>query len=86
MSETNSPDLKRLHPLIQSAVRAIPVSDRYVVALSGGLDSMALLIFALPYLLKSYKPTIQIIHVHHGLSQFADEWAEHCLSVSRAMD
>jgi tRNA(Ile)-lysidine synthase len=90
MSETSlsdicSPDLDQLHPLIQSAVRAIPVSDRYFIALSGGLDSMALLALALPYLLKSYKPTIQIIHVHHGLSDFAGEWAEHCQSVSEAM-
>jgi len=85
MSEIDSLDLVKLHPSIQSAVRAIPVSDRYFVALSGGLDSMALLTFALPYLLKSYKPTIQIIHVHHGLSQYADEWAEHCQSVSNAM-
>jgi len=81
----NLPDLDQLHPSIQSAVRAIPVSDRYFVALSGGLDSMALLVFALPYLLKSHKPTIQIIHVHHGLSQFADEWAKHCQSVSEGM-
>ena len=85
MPEINSANLEQLHPSIQSAVRAIPVSDRYFIALSGGLDSMALLAFALPYLLKFYKPTIQIIHVHHGLSQFADEWAEHCHSVSDAM-
>jgi len=86
LSEISSLDLDRLHPSIQSAVRAIPVSDHYFVALSGGLDSMALLTFALPYLLKSYQPTIQIIHVHHGLSQFADKWAEHCQSVSDAMN
>jgi len=82
LSEISSSDLNLLHPSIQSAVRAIPVSDRYFVALSGGLDSMALLAFALPYLLKTYKPTIQIVHVHHGLSQFANEWAEHCQSAS----
>ena len=89
MSETNSPesllDFEALHPSIQRAVRAIPVSDHYFVALSGGLDSMALLTFALPYLLKSYQPTIQIIHVHHGLSDYADEWAAHCQSVSDEM-
>jgi tRNA(Ile)-lysidine synthase len=85
MSETKLPSFEQLHPSIQSAVRAIPVSERYIVALSGGLDSMALLAFVLPYLIKSYKPIIQILHVHHGLSQFADEWAEHCLSVSDEM-
>jgi tRNA(Ile)-lysidine synthase len=85
MSETKIPDFEQLHPSMQSAVRAIPVSDRYIVALSGGLDSMALLAFALPYLIKLYKPNIKIIHVHHGLSLFADDWAEHCLSVSKAM-
>jgi tRNA(Ile)-lysidine synthase len=84
-SEISVQTLEQLHPSIQRAVRAIPASDRYLFALSGGLDSMALLTFALPYLRQSYQPTIQIIHVHHGLSAYADEWAAHCQAVSDAL-
>ncbi len=86
MLKINSPELDLFHPLIQSAVRAIPESDHYLIALSGGLDSMALLKFALPYLLKFQKTKIQVIHIHHGLSPYADDWAIHCQSVCRDLN
>lgn len=85
MLETNSLDISQLPLSIQSAVGAIPKSDRYFVALSGGLDSMALLTLALPFLVKKYQATIDVIHVHHGLSPYADDWAAHCLTVSQAL-
>ena len=81
MLKTDSPKLDQLHPIIQSAVRAIPESKHYLIALSGGLDSMALLQFAVPYLLQTKNPKIQVVHIHHGLSANADDWAKHCLSV-----
>ena len=84
MLKTKVPELAQLHPSIQCAVQEIPVSDRYVVALSGGLDSISLFSCALPHLLKIYRPVIQILHVHHGLSPLADDWAKHCLAVSEA--
>jgi tRNA(Ile)-lysidine synthase len=50
-------------------------AGRYLVALSGGLDSMCLL----DALLKS-EPAFEVvaIHVHHGLSPNADAWSQHC--------
>jgi len=65
---------------IQKAVRGIPEADCYFIALSGGLDSMALLSFVYPYLSAKSK-RVEVIHVHHGLSRNADNWAEHCRRV-----
>ena len=62
---------------IQEAIHFIPVSDRYVIALSGGLDSIALAYFCIPHL-KKYTSNIQIVHVNHGLSPNARMWAGFC--------
>lgn len=75
MSEKNnrfSPDTLR-HYLPQDKS-----SGRYLVAFSGGLDSMCLL----DALLKS-EPVFEVvaIHVHHGLSPNADTWSQHCAAV-----
>lgn len=75
MSEKNNrfgPDTLR-HYLPQDKV-----SGRYLVAFSGGLDSMCLL----DALLKS-EPAFEVIaiHVHHGLSPNADAWSQHCAAV-----
>lgn len=52
--------------------------DHLLVALSGGLDSTALLHACCQYRLKH--PTIRLTatHIHHGLSHNADDWAQHC--------
>ncbi|QLK62311.1 tRNA lysidine(34) synthetase TilS [Enterobacteriaceae bacterium Kacie_13] len=49
------------------------------VAFSGGLDSTVLLA-GLVELRDTLRPEIQLraLHVHHGLSQFADSWVAHC--------
>ena len=52
----------------------------FLIALSGGLDSTVLLsLFAKlcqkqPHL----QPSVRAIHIHHGLSQNADNWVKHC--------
>ncbi|MDO8331785.1 MAG: tRNA lysidine(34) synthetase TilS [Fluviicoccus sp.] len=52
-----------------------PGVRRLVVACSGGLDSMALLdVVAAKAHLNRY--SLHVVHVHHGLSRFADDWAE----------
>lgn len=71
--------ISALDPKVQSAIREIPISDRYFVALSGGMDSVALLYFCLPFL-KLHTTTIEVIHIHHGLSANAQAWAEFCSS------
>ncbi|RJT38640.1 tRNA lysidine(34) synthetase TilS [Rahnella woolbedingensis] len=49
------------------------------VAFSGGLDSSVLLA-GLAELRDTTLPEIELraLHIHHGLSQFADDWVEHC--------
>jgi tRNA(Ile)-lysidine synthase len=50
------------------------------VAYSGGIDSHVLL-HALSGLQKEYQFLLNAVHVHHGLSAKADEWATHCRAV-----
>lgn len=56
---------------------SIQQPDIFVVALSGGLDSTALL-----HLMANYasKKTIAV-HVNHGLSPNADQWQHHCAAI-----
>src|SRR3569623_424861 len=50
---------------------------RLTLALSGGLDSVALL-HALLALRDSHPSALRAVHVHHGLSPHADDWADFC--------
>ena len=49
---------------------------KIVLALSGGLDSMVLLhLLAMSSIPNSL---ISTVHVHHGLSELADDWVDFC--------
>ncbi len=50
----------------------------FVVALSGGLDSMVLLDLSWQLLVNHPRHRLSAIHVHHGLSEHADAWEQHC--------
>lgn len=50
---------------------------RLTLALSGGLDSVALL-HALLALRDPHPFELRAVHVHHGLSPHADDWADFC--------
>lgn len=50
---------------------------RLIVAFSGGVDSRVLLELAAQYA-KSHHIECCAVHVHHGLSNNADHWAEQC--------
>jgi tRNA(Ile)-lysidine synthase len=55
------------------------------IAFSGGLDSTVLL-HLLAHLAKTQSlPTLNAIHVHHGLQAAADAWPEHCRAVCAAL-
>lgn len=56
---------------------------RVVVGLSGGLDSVVLL-YALTQLRDAMGFELSAVHVHHGLSPNADDWAVFCESLCDA--
>ncbi|WP_066016132.1 tRNA lysidine(34) synthetase TilS [Endozoicomonas atrinae] len=51
------------------------------VAFSGGVDSTVLLHLLICLRDKGDISDVSAVHVHHGLSCYADQWAEHCQSV-----
>lgn len=64
----------------EQAVRAAAgegAAPRIAVALSGGLDSSALLHLAHAYA-QQHELTLHAFHIHHGLSPNADAWLAHC--------
>nr|WP_315251654.1 tRNA lysidine(34) synthetase TilS [uncultured Duganella sp.] len=64
----------------EQAVRAAAgegAAPRIAVALSGGLDSSALLHLAHAYA-QQHELTVCAFHIHHGLSPNADAWVAHC--------
>lgn len=67
--------------IIQKALQSIPVASHYYVALSGGLDSSLLLQLSNRYLRESRLASVIAIHVHHGISQYADQWQSHCEAI-----
>lgn len=66
---------------IEAALREYPADKTLWLALSGGLDSVALLhrLATLPQFQPRIKQgQLKAIHVHHGLSDHADEWLSFC--------
>ncbi|AJR07651.1 tRNA lysidine(34) synthetase TilS [Photobacterium gaetbulicola] len=53
-------------------------SARFVLALSGGMDSRVLLHLMGRYLERNPAASCKAVHVHHGLSTNADHWVELC--------
>ena len=51
------------------------------VAFSGGVDSTVLLHLLAQLRDQGVVSTVRAVHVHHGISGFADQWVEHCQSV-----
>lgn len=71
--------------LLDNLAQQIAGRQQLCVAFSGGLDSSVLL-HALVSLRATQLPQLQLraIHIHHGLSQFADQWAAHCEEICRS--
>lgn len=63
--------------------RLVPPHAQLVLGLSGGLDSVALL-HALLVLRDHHPFELRAIHVHHGLSPRADDWADFCAGLCAA--
>lgn len=60
-----------------SLARHVPAQARLVLGLSGGLDS-AVLLHVLLALRDQHPFALRAVHVHHGLSPDADDWADFC--------
>ena len=58
--------------------------ERYVIALSGGLDSTVLTHLLATSQPKHKKP-ILLVHVDHGLQAESQQWAEHCAGLARQL-
>lgn len=57
----------------------------FLIGFSGGVDSTALL-HLFVQLQKRYHFPLRAIHIHHGLSQNADQWLSHCQQVCSQLD
>lgn len=68
----------KTHHLLTQIADHLGAERQLLLAFSGGLDSSVLL--HLLVLLRQQQPDISLraVHVHHGLSRFADDWVAHC--------
>lgn len=78
----------RLEITLEALARETPPSA-WCVALSGGVDSVALLA-AIALLRRRAKRwrriPLRALHVHHGLRPAADDWARHCRVLCQALE
>lgn len=54
---------------------------KVAIGLSGGADSSMLLVTLAP-LVRQFNIALHIVHIHHGLMNDADTWAEHCQALA----
>jgi len=71
---TGNPLIQRVAALLASL---LPERSSILVGLSGGVDSV-LLLHLLHQLAPRYSWQLSALHVHHGLSPNADDWADFC--------
>ena len=61
-----------------SLVQQLSPHRQFLVAFSGGLDSTVLLHQLVCWRRQEPGISLRAIHIHHGISQNADSWVEHC--------
>lgn len=60
------------------------LSRTYWIGYSGGMDSHVLLALCASAQ-KALSLNIKVIHVHHGLSEHADAWSQHCRDICKTL-
>ena len=79
------PDISLIVTIVEGFLRRYSLEGKHVcVALSGGVDSIVLL-DAVAALRATSGIDVAAIHVHHGLSPKADDWAAFCASRCRSL-
>jgi len=76
------------HPdLLRQILQKYPPAPHYLLALSGGLDSVVLLHAVAQIRSDSFFNSclFQVIHVHHGLQDEADDWALQCQNLCASL-
>ncbi|MCG5515221.1 MULTISPECIES: tRNA lysidine(34) synthetase TilS [unclassified Ectothiorhodospira] len=71
---------------LAQAVERFPPARRWLVGLSGGLDSVVLLHGLAQLGARVGSPGLCAVHVHHGLHARADAWAQHCQALCDALE
>ena len=79
MTPLQSPIIEHIVNRIATSLTDVkrPLQTPLVVAYSGGVDSTVLLQAVVAYR-EQYGTPIHAVHVHHGLSENADDWVRHC--------
>ena len=76
---------QRLIQTLRSLEQLAPAPNRYVIALSGGLDSTVLL-HALATTKREHGRGLLAVHVNHQLQAESGDWAAFCASTARDLD
>lgn len=66
------------HQLLVQIADQLGAERQLLVAFSGGLDSSVLLYLLVLLRQQQRDITLRAVHIHHGLSGFADSWVAHC--------
>lgn len=79
MTPLQSPTIEHIVNRIATSLTDVklPLQTPLVVAYSGGVDSTVLLQAVIAYR-EQFDSPIHAVHVHHGLSENAEQWAKHC--------
>ncbi len=84
-SDTSPEQGQALHTALASSLAALPPRAPVAVALSGGIDSVALALVAKQVCNETEHP-LYFFHVHHGLYAQADAWAAHLQVFANDLD
>ncbi len=70
-----------LNQLKQQLQKHFPKQTNFLIALSGGVDSVVLL-----HLFAQLNLKVRAVHIHHGLSPNADSWAAFCATLCKRLN